>query len=62
MVPSRHYDCSTAILGVNNFHIHKTGAQAEIVQVISDNRRQILIVCAISVAIQIGRVLAAGFV
>lgn len=62
MVPSGYYDSTTAILGIDNFHIHQARAQAKVVQVISDDSGEVLVVCAVSVSVQIGRILTASFV
>ena len=51
VVPSRHHDSATAILGINDLHIHKAWAQAEVVQVVSDDCGEVVVVCTISVAI-----------
>ena len=52
-------DGAAAILGVDDLHIHQAGAQAQILQVVSDDGGQVLVVRAIAVPVQIGAVLAA---
>ena len=57
MIASCNYDRAAPVLCIYDLNIHQTGAQVEIVQVISDHSRQVLVICAISVPVEIGGIL-----
>lgn len=54
---ARHEGAFVASLGVDNFDVHHAGAEVEVLEVISDDGGQILVIVAISVAIEVGAVL-----
>ena len=56
----RDQDGAAAVLGVNDLHINQAGAQSQILQVVSNDGGQILVIRAIAVPVQIGAVLAAN--
>ena len=57
--PCRHQDGAAAILGVDDLHVHQAGAQAQVLQVIANDRGEVLVICAITVPVEVGAVLAA---
>ncbi len=55
----RYQDGAAAVLGVDDLDVHQAGAQAQVLQVIADDRGEVLVICAVAVSVEVGAVLAA---
>jgi hypothetical protein len=58
LASSRHKHALVVILGVNDLHVHHAGAQAQVLQVIPNNCKKILVIIAVPIAVEVGGVLS----